>query len=97
MYIYNIFPHLIYIYIVYYIILQNDLVALLLNGIRYDRLGESGSKTAGGYQVNYCNMSMISTLNVICDNLISLINTVYFYLFLFCRRIRHSKASLIRL
>ena len=31
--------------------LQNDLVALLLNGIRYDRLGESGSKTTGGYQV----------------------------------------------
>ena len=57
-------PFNIYIYIVYYIILQNDLVALLLNGIRYDRLGESGSKTAGGYQVNYCNMSMIYTLNV---------------------------------
>ena len=32
---------------------QSDLVALLLNGIRYDRLGESGSKTGGGYQVLY--------------------------------------------
>ena len=27
------------------------MVALLLNGIRYDRLDESASKTAGGYQV----------------------------------------------
>ena len=32
--------------------LQDDLVALLLNGIRYDRLDESASKTAGGYQVS---------------------------------------------
>jgi len=32
--------------------LKSDLVALLLNGIRYDRLGESGSKTAGGYQTD---------------------------------------------
>ena len=37
---------------VIYVNFQHDLVALLLNGIRYDRLGESGSKTAGGYQVN---------------------------------------------
>ena len=27
-------------------------MALLLNGIRYDRLGESGSKTSGGYQTD---------------------------------------------
>jgi len=32
--------------------LKSDLVALLLNGIRYDRLGESGSKTGGGYQTD---------------------------------------------
>merc|ERR1719322_954586 len=32
--------------------LKSDLVALLLNGIRYDRLGESGSKTSGGYQTD---------------------------------------------
>ena len=49
---------------VFFIELKDDLVALLLNGIRYDRLGESGSKTTGGYQVNYCNISIIAVVNV---------------------------------
>ena len=76
--------------------LQDDLVALLLNGIRYDRLDESASKTAGGYQVS---LHIFVIILIICQGKIFLLpvlrsctNIIFDF-----RLIQLSKVSLILL